>query len=99
MFICSTSQKLFGVVKHMIYNSLKLKEAKLTGLHAQRISLLMRIVFSVKERCGALASAYAEILDNIKHTTITILVYIRGKPTSIYASTPLYHNSFLLKTI
>ena len=63
-----------------------------------RISLLMRIL-SDEERHDALASACDEILDNRTHTTITTGAATRGEPTSIYTSTQLYHNSFLLKTI
>ena len=63
-----------------------------------RVSLLMRIL-SDEDRHEALSSAYDEIVKDRTNTTMTTRAASRGEPTSIYASTRLYHNSFLPRTI
>lgn len=63
-----------------------------------RLSLLMRIL-SDEERHDVLASAYDEIIDNRNKMTITTRAATRGEPTAIYASSQLYHNSFIPRTI
>ena len=62
-----------------------------------RLTLLMKILS--KETChSALSEAYDELM-NVNRTVVTTRSAVRGEPTSIYASTKSYHNSFLPRTV
>ena len=43
----------------------------------------------------SLSSTYDELTTNKDRVTMTARAAIRGEPTSVYASTKLYHKSFL----
>ena len=59
-----------------------------------RLSLLMRVV-SDNTKHQALASAYDELKNSRKPTTISTRAARRGEPTSIFASSQAYCISFL----
>jgi len=63
-----------------------------------RLSLLMKIL-SDEEKHNTLSSAYEEITNCRLATTMTTRAAERGEPTSVYASTQAYHNSFLPRSI
>ena len=63
-----------------------------------RLSLLMKIL-SAEESHKTLSSAYDEITNCRRNTTMTTRAAEKGQPTSIYASTTAYHNSFLPRSI
>ena len=63
-----------------------------------RLSLLHKIL-SDEDRHETLAAAYEELTKARQDTTMTTRAAVRGEPTAIFASTCLYHNSFLPKTI
>ena len=64
-----------------------------------KIFLLMRIL-SKKECHKSLSAAYYELMNDRANTTIIITrAALRGEPTSISATTSIYHNSFLPSTV
>ena len=63
-----------------------------------RLALLLRIL-SAEDRHEALASAYDELVCDRSEATMTTRAASRGEPTSIYAATQLYYNSFLPRTV
>jgi len=63
-----------------------------------RISLLMRIL-SDENNNKTLSTAYEEIVNSRAQTSMMTRAAERGEPTSIYASSHLYHNSFLPRSI
>ena len=65
---------------------------------SHRLSLLMRILQD-EDHHDALASAYDEIIQDRSNVTMTTRSATRGEPTSVSASTNIYHNSFLPRTI
>jgi len=65
---------------------------------AHRISLLMRIL-SDENKHSTLSSAYDEITNDRNNTTMTTRSATRGEPTSIYASSQVYFNSFLPRSV
>ena len=65
---------------------------------AHRLALLMRIL-SEEDKHTALSSAYDEITNCRSETVMTTRAAQKGIPTSIFASSQLFHNSFLPRTI
>jgi len=63
-----------------------------------RVTLLHKILKD-ENRHSVLSSSYDEILNNRAETTITTRAATRGEPTSIYASSRTYRDSFLPRTI
>ena len=63
-----------------------------------RIALLLRILSNEKVN-QSLSAAYDEIVNNQEGTTVVTRAASKGQPRSVYASSPLYYNSFLPKTI
>jgi hypothetical protein len=63
-----------------------------------RLSLLMRIL-SDEENHEALTYAYDEVINNRANATMVTRAATRGEPTAIFASSKLYHNSFLPRTV
>jgi hypothetical protein len=63
-----------------------------------RVSLLMKIL-SNESQNNALASAYDELVNDRINVSMTTRAAARNQPTSIYASSRLLYNSFLLRTI
>ena len=62
------------------------------------MSLLMRILF--KEKCHkSLSATYDELMNDRANTTIITRAALRGEPTSISATTSIYHNSFFPSTV
>ena len=60
-----------------------------------KMSLLMRILS--KEECHkSLSATYDELMNDRANTTI---ITRAGEPTSISATTSIYHNSFLPSTV
>ena len=63
-----------------------------------KMSLLMRILS--KEECHkSLSATYDELMNDRANTTIITRAALRGEPTSISATTSIYHNSFLPSTV
>ena len=62
-----------------------------------RVSLLMKILSNESQH--TLATAYDELLNDRKGTTVTTRAASRGEPTSISACKRLFHESFLPRTI
>ena len=59
----------------------------------------MRIL-SQEECQKSLSATYDELMnDRAKNTTITTRAALRGEPTSLSATTSIYHNSFLPSTV
>ena len=54
---------------------------------------------SHESKHNVLASAYNELATDRKDTALITRAAARGKPTSIYAVTRLFQNSFLPKTV
>jgi len=65
-----------------------------TGKKTLRLSLLMRIL-SDESKHQTLASAYNELTKNKNKYTMYTRAAQRGEPTSIYAASKVYFNSFL----
>ena len=63
-----------------------------------RISLLMKILQN-EERHNNLALAYDELSVDRQGMSMTTRSATRGEPTSVHATTQIYHNSFLPRTI
>jgi len=63
-----------------------------------RLSLLMKIL-SNEEKNKALASAYEEITNCRQSATMITRAASRGEPTSVFAATTAYHNSFLPRSV
>ena len=63
-----------------------------------KLSSLMRIP-SDKTRHQTLASAYDELVNSRSQTTMITRAANRGEPTSIYASSQTYNNSFLPRSV
>ena len=60
----------------------------------------MTKILSEDEKHAVLSSAYREIVDAQNQMSMTTRVAAaRGKPTSVYAKSHAYYNSFLPKTI
>ena len=65
---------------------------------AHRISLLMRIL-SDQNKHDTLSADYDEIINCRSQATMKTRAAERGEPTSIQASSAVYHNSFLPRSI
>ena len=63
-----------------------------------KMFLLMRIL-SKKECHKSLSATYDELMNDRANTTIITRAALRGEPTSISATTSIYHNSFLPSTV
>jgi len=63
-----------------------------------RVALLHKILQDKKGN-STLASTYDEILNDRTQSTVTTRAATRGEPTSIYASSRTYRDSFLPRTI
>ena len=65
---------------------------------SHRLSLLMRVL-SDDTKHQAFASAYEELKNSRKPTTVSTRAARRGEPTSIFASIQAYYNSFFPCTV
>lgn len=63
-----------------------------------RVALLHKVLQN-EEKHNVLSSSYDEIVNNRSKTTMVTRAASRGEPTSIYASSSVFHNSFLPRTI
>ena len=63
-----------------------------------KMSLLMLILS--KEECHkSLSATYDELMNDKANTTVITCAALRREPTSISATTSIYHNSFLPSTV
>jgi hypothetical protein len=65
---------------------------------SHRLSLLLRIL-SDETRHQTLASAYEELVNSRNQTAMVTRAAARGEPTSIYASSQTFYNSFLPRSV
>ena len=59
----------------------------------------MTKILSEDKRHTLLSSAYSEIVNDWNQKSMTTRAAARGEPTSVYAKSHAYYNSFLPKTI